>query len=73
MTTALVPAGYRKRLTNDMVTRPVATIGAALSAAGALAAGVTPGLDPIGAPAGPRDPPMGVDALGRRRGPSKRR
>jgi DNA repair protein RadA/Sms len=73
MTTALVPAGYRTRLTDDMVTRPVATIGAALSAAGALAAGVTPGPDPIGAPAGPPDPPVGVDVLGRRRGASKRR
>jgi DNA repair protein RadA/Sms len=73
MTTALVPAGYRERLTNDMVTRPVATIGAALSAAGALAAGVAPGPDPIRARAGPPDPPADADALGRRRGPSKRR
>ena len=73
MTTALVPAGYRERLTNDMVTRPVATIGAALSAAGALAAGLAPGPDPIRAPAGPPDPPVDADALGRRRGPSKRR
>ena len=73
MTTALVPAGYRKRLTNDMVTRPVATIGAALSAAGALAAGVSTWPDPIVAPAGPPDPPVGADVLGRRRGAFKRR
>src|SRR4029453_15682585 len=65
MTTALVPARYRKRLTNDMLPRPVATIGAALSAAGALAAGVTPGLDPIGAPPRPRGPAAGGGGGGR--------
>jgi DNA repair protein RadA/Sms len=38
MTTALVPGGYRDPPPAGIVTRPVATIGAALSAAGAVAA-----------------------------------
>ena len=53
MTTALVPAGHHNRLTTDMVTRPVATIEAALSAAGALA-GLVTAPDPLRPPAGPR-------------------
>jgi DNA repair protein RadA/Sms len=38
MTTALVPGGYRDPPPAGIVTRPVATIGAAVSAAGAVAA-----------------------------------
>jgi DNA repair protein RadA/Sms len=73
MTTALVPAGYRKRLTTGMVTRPVATIEAALLAVGALAAGPITALEPFRPPVRLPDPAADAGAVGGRRATSKRR
>src|SRR5690348_7414536 len=77
MTTALVPAGFGSRLTNEMVTCPVATIGVALSAADTLAVDLAVDLatapDPMWGRARSPDPLADGDALTRRRGTAKRR